>query len=136
MSIEKIRVVVDTNIFISMIWGSLKAQELFDKIIFGDLIFLTSYQQLNEIKEVLKRSKFSKLITKEEVDELIFLLRFYSEIVSSEQCITDCRDLKDNMILEIAVDGNSDYIITGDKDLLVLNPYRRCRIVTLSEFLE
>lgn len=38
--------------------------------------------------------------------------------------ITDCRDPKDNMILEEAVYGNGQYIITGDDDLLVLNPYK------------
>ncbi len=136
MSTDKVRVIIDTNIFISMIWGSQKAQQLFDKIISGDIIFLTSDQHLDEIKEVLNRSKFSNLITKAEVDELIFLLRFYSEIIVSEQDIKDCRDPKDNMILEIAIYGNADFIITGDKDLLVLNPYKRCHVVTLSEFME
>jgi uncharacterized protein len=50
--------------------------------------------------------------------------------------IKDCRDDKDNMILEEAVYGNAQYIITGDEDLLVLNPYRWIKIVLLKEFLK
>jgi predicted nucleic acid-binding protein len=39
------------------------------------------------------------------------------------------------MILEEAVYGNAEYIITGDEDLLVLNPYKWIKIYTLKEFL-
>jgi predicted nucleic acid-binding protein len=49
--------------------------------------------------------------------------------------VNDCRDKKDNMILEEAVYGNAEYIITGDEDLLVLNPYKWIKIYTLKEFL-
>ncbi|MDK2805686.1 MAG: uncharacterized protein PWP67_1233 [Clostridium butyricum] len=49
--------------------------------------------------------------------------------------INDCRDEKDNMILEEAVYGNANYIITGDDDLLILNPYRWIKIVMLRDFL-
>jgi len=49
--------------------------------------------------------------------------------------VTDCRDKKDNMILEEAVYGNARYIITGDEDLLVLNPYKWIKILKLTDFL-
>jgi predicted nucleic acid-binding protein len=49
--------------------------------------------------------------------------------------ITDCRDPKDNKFLELAIDGNADYIITGDPDLLILHSYRGISIVTPSQFL-
>lgn len=49
--------------------------------------------------------------------------------------ITDCRDEKDNMILEEAVYGNAKFIVTGDEDLLVLDPYRWIRIITLRSFI-
>ena len=50
--------------------------------------------------------------------------------------INDCRDLKDNMILEEAVYGNAQYIITGDNDLLVLNPYKWIKIINLKDFIK
>ncbi|WP_079680589.1 putative toxin-antitoxin system toxin component, PIN family [Planktothrix sp. PCC 11201] len=49
--------------------------------------------------------------------------------------IEECRDPKDNKYLELAVSGNADYIITGDKDLLVLNPFRAISIITVDQFL-
>ena len=48
--------------------------------------------------------------------------------------ITDCRDPKDNFLLELAVSAEADYIITGDKDLLVLNPYKNINIVSANDF--
>ncbi len=58
-----------------------------------------------------------------------------TEKISVTSVITDCRDPKDNKFLELAIDGNADYIITGDSDLLILHPYRGISIVTTSEFL-
>lgn len=49
--------------------------------------------------------------------------------------ITDCRDVKDNKFLELAATGRADYIISGDQDLLVLNPFRGILILTPREFL-
>ena len=49
--------------------------------------------------------------------------------------ITDCRDPKDNKFLEIAVNGDADYILTGDQDLLILNPFRDILIVPPAYFL-
>jgi len=50
--------------------------------------------------------------------------------------INDCRDEKDNMILETAVYGNADFIISGDEDLLILNPYRWIQILRPVAFIK
>ncbi len=62
-----------------------------------------------------------------------FVLR--SEMVITTTQITDCRDQKDNKFLELAIDGNANYIVTGDKDLLILNPFQNIPILTAREFL-
>lgn len=49
--------------------------------------------------------------------------------------VQECRDPKDDKILELALNGGAEYIVTGDKDLLVLNPFRDVKIVTAEEFL-
>lgn len=49
--------------------------------------------------------------------------------------IEECRDPKDNKILEVAVEGKADVIVTGDKDLLVLHPFRGIPIIGPAEFL-
>ncbi|NJN21258.1 MAG: putative toxin-antitoxin system toxin component, PIN family [Leptolyngbya sp. RL_3_1] len=53
-----------------------------------------------------------------------------SNLVEPTSEITVCRDPKDNMILELAVTGEANLIITGDEDLLVLNPFQNIQIVT------
>lgn len=131
----KIRVVVDTNIFISAFLGSKNARFLLKEIVNDEYILIMSSEQLLEIKEVLHRPKFEKYISKQEVDELIELISLKAIMPVIYDKITDCRDKKDNMILEEAVYGNANYIITGDDDLLILNPFRWIKIVRLRDFL-
>jgi len=57
-------------------------------------------------------------------------------IFSPTEIITDCRDPKDNKFLELAVEANASCIVTGDKDLLVLDPFRGIPILTAADFLK
>ena len=132
---DRIKVVIDTNIFISAFLGSKNAKLLLKEIINDEFILIMSTEQLNEIREVLNRPKFEKYITPGEIDELVTLLSMKISIPAIYDKIKDCRDIKDNMILEEAVYGNAQYIITGDEDLLVLNPYRWIKIVNLKDFI-
>jgi predicted nucleic acid-binding protein len=47
-----------------------------------------------------------------------------------------CRDRKDDKILDLAINGQAEYIVTGDKDLLVLKLFRGVKIITAEEFLK
>lgn len=47
-----------------------------------------------------------------------------------------CRDEKDDFLLNLAIDGNADYLVTGDKDLLILKKVNKTKILTYSELLE
>jgi putative PIN family toxin of toxin-antitoxin system len=58
------------------------------------------------------------------------------DLVNATDAIAVCRDPKDNMILELAVSGKADVIVTGDDDLLVLNPFREIAILNPQEFLK
>jgi putative PIN family toxin of toxin-antitoxin system len=49
--------------------------------------------------------------------------------------VTVCRDPKDDKFLSLAVSGGATYIVTGDKDLLALDPFQGIRILTPSDFL-
>jgi putative PIN family toxin of toxin-antitoxin system len=65
---------------------------------------------------------------------LVALLK-ETELIEVTVAITDCRDVKDNKLLELGVSASADYIISGDEDLLVLNPFRGIPILTPREFL-
>ena len=89
-----------------------------------------------ELEEVLWRKKFDPYITIDERGR--FLRSFLNDalLIKATEKIQVCRDPKDNMILELAVSGQADCIVTGDKDLLTLNPFRRIQILTPTEFLK
>ena len=58
----------------------------------------------------------------------------YIDFVEVNSKINACRDFKDNFLLSLAKDGKADYLLTGDKDFLVLNPFENTKIITYSEF--
>ncbi|MCY7333008.1 MAG: putative toxin-antitoxin system toxin component, PIN family [Pseudanabaena sp. CAN_BIN31] len=84
---------------------------------------------------MLGRKKFEKYFSIEE--RVQFISKFFAdaEIVEIQETIQACRDRKDDKFLELAVNSNADLIITGDQDLLVLNPFRNIKIITPSDFL-
>ncbi|MBD2483396.1 putative toxin-antitoxin system toxin component, PIN family [Planktothrix sp. FACHB-1365] len=89
-----------------------------------------------ELEQVLARPKFDRYISLE--DRSKFLQDFFDTVIlvmEVTEKIQECRDPKDNKYLELAVNGQADYIITGDADLLVLNPFREKPVITVSDFL-
>lgn len=69
---------------------------------------------------------------------LLFLIKFINscQLVKITETITICRDKKYNNFLELAVSGNANLIITGDLDLLVLNPFQSIEILTPDRFVD
>jgi predicted nucleic acid-binding protein len=59
-----------------------------------------------------------------------------AELVEITERIVACRDPKDDKFLELAVNGRADAIVTGDDDLLVLNPFRGIPIITPAAFVQ
>lgn len=133
---EKYKVVIDTNIFVSAFLGSKNAKLIVRDIFSEQHQIVMSHEQLHEIKAVLLRPKFSKYIHPNELDEFLSLLSLKIIAPSNYGKISDCRDPKDNMILEAAVYGNANFIISGDEDLLTLNPYRWIKILSPIAFIK
>jgi putative PIN family toxin of toxin-antitoxin system len=84
---------------------------------------------------VLFRAKFNKYFTINEREEVAerFLLSFLQ--IDVDVVITDCRDPKDNMFLELAISAKAVCLISGDPDLLILNPFRNIPIINAATFL-
>lgn len=127
------KAVIDTNIWISFLIGKLLAG-LDDYILDGQIEVVMSDEQLEEITTVLKRPKLRKHFSNDDIEEFLSLIYKTAITVEIHHTIKDCRDIKDNFILETAIRGRADYIVTGDKDLLVLNPYRGKQIIGFSDF--
>lgn len=130
----KTRVVIDTNVFISALLIKKSVPFQVVNLAFKKGTILYSDATFSELKQVLSRRKFDKYLTSEEKN--IFLVKFIneSESVEIKEEIKACHNAKDDKFLELAVNGNADFIVTGDDDLLVLNPFREIEIITPEVF--
>jgi putative PIN family toxin of toxin-antitoxin system len=127
--------VFDTNILISAILspGSVSRKAYDNAREIGVAVY--SAATFAEFTETLIRPKFDKYISTE--DRLLAISAFEnkSQLVEVTIKVDICRDSKDNKFLELAVESGASCIITGDKDLLVLNPFDGVPILTAAEFL-
>ena len=133
---NKGRFVFDTNVIVSaLLIKKSVARRAFDKAReAGDI--LLSLEIIEELSEVLGRSAFDSYIDEDDRMQFLTLLVKEATLVEIAERIKECRDPKDDKFLELAVNGKADFIISGDEDLQVLNPFRRIKIVTPREFLE
>ena len=127
------KVVIDTNIWISYLLGSL-LQDLDEKLLSKEIKVVVSDEMLKELAEVSNRQKFKNIFTSQRMKELFSLLDNYAIVVSPSQKVNAYRDEKDNFLLEMALEGRADYLITGDEDLLVLNTFQSTKIIRPKEF--
>jgi putative PIN family toxin of toxin-antitoxin system len=131
----KLRYVFDTNVIVSALLfsDSVPGQAFFHALDCG--MILMSHSLAEELSDVLGREKFSRYVTLEERECFLGSLIRGSELVEIVDTVQVCRDPKDNRILELALNGNAAFVVTGDSDLLVLNSYGGAQIVTSSQFL-
>ena len=131
------RVVFDNNVLISAALLEHSTPYLaFRKAVFNDTI-LRAEEALIELYRTINKAKFDEYFKKSNSrEELITSFSAYSIKINISIHIDECRDPKDNIFLELAISGNADCIISGDDDLLVLNPFRGIPIITANEFLD
>jgi uncharacterized protein len=129
------RFVIDTNTLVS---GYLFPQSLpglaFDRVLTSHQL-LMSMEVAEELVEVMRREKFDRFLSPQRREDLVAGTIRSSAFVQTTTVVTDCRDIKDNKFLELAIDGQATAIITGDADLLILNPYCGIPILTPREYL-
>ncbi|MGD0753075.1 MAG: putative toxin-antitoxin system toxin component, PIN family [Anaerolineales bacterium] len=129
------RAVFDTNVLVSalMFKQSTPARAFFAALQGGEVLLSASLA--NEISTILHRKKFNPYFSEEQRESFLIALVQSSKLVEATVTIQACRDPKDNMLLELAVSGKADVLITGDSDLLVLNPFKKIAILPPEEFL-
>lgn len=127
------RVVFDTNIFISafVIPGG-NAEKAYLEAVRGSFELLTSVAILTEMANTLG-SKF--VWTDHKIQQLLRAISKTATVLKTQPHIHDLEDEPDNRILECAVMANADWIVTGDKHLLILQEFRDISIVKLADFL-
>jgi putative PIN family toxin of toxin-antitoxin system len=129
------RYVFDTNVIVSALLfvESTPGQAFLSALDHG--VLLVSLAQLSELQEVLSRPKFDRYLPRQDRDQFLAALVREATLVDVTEHIQACRDPKDNHVLELAVSGQATCIISGDHDLLVLNPFRNIPILDPATFL-
>ncbi|MCL2041524.1 MAG: putative toxin-antitoxin system toxin component, PIN family [Bacteroidales bacterium] len=128
------KLVLDTNIFISsFFWGG-NPRKIITRIIDGIDILFVSNEILREVFFVMSRPKFN--VNNHQIMHFIDSIEEIAYRVPTLGTIQGvCRDSDDDKILECAVWGNVDFIISGDNDLLSLKEFQEIPIITASEYI-
>lgn len=129
------KVIIDTNIWISFLIGK-ELQDLKELIVNKRVKIVTTDQLINEIRIVTSREKLKKYFNQDKVADLISLLGILADKVKINRVDRICRDPKDDFLLALARESGTNYLITGDKDLLDIRVYGRTRILTAKQFKE
>jgi putative PIN family toxin of toxin-antitoxin system len=125
-----LRLVVDTNVLISRLLSPRSVAARAVDLVIAEGRLLVSEATLSELARVLARPKFDRYVDIQDRQEFIRYLSTLVEVVTILQRFQACRDPKDDMFLDVAINGQASAIITGDTDLLVLDPFMEIRIVT------
>lgn len=132
---KKSRIIVDTNLWISYLISNNFNQ--LDKIInskYCTIIF--SQELMDEFIEVSSRPKLMKYFEQSDLEKILENIDEFAEFIQVHSEVKFLNDSKDDFLLSLAVDGNADYLITGDKDLLEVKKYGTTEIISIAEFLD
>ena len=132
---DELRVVFDTNVLVSAVLlpRSLPRRAVDHVLDHGTILISTA--TVTELNDVLRREHLNRYIEEEKRLEFLAALVHEAELIEVHDLVTECRDPKDNMFLELAVSGRGTHVVTGDQDLLVLHPFRGIPVVTPQAFL-
>ncbi|WP_256565289.1 putative toxin-antitoxin system toxin component, PIN family [Dyadobacter chenhuakuii] len=132
-----IRVVIDTNLYVSALINSNSRMRL-DKILKDSRFdILTDKVLIGELDEVINRPKFRKYVSAERIAAFMELLTERCSPIDTFSKVLHSPDPKDDFLLALCLDGSAQYLVTGNKiDLLDLKQFERTSILSLTEFLQ
>ena len=130
------RVVLDSNVIIS---AALNPSGVPGTVVralrSGDGVLLFSQRTFEELRTSILRPKFDRYVSRDERMTFIADLAAIATWVSITGTPLGCRDPDDDKVLETALNGAADCLVTGDKDLLEMSPFRGIPILKPREFL-
>lgn len=131
-----VKAVVDTNVWVSALLNSAGAPRQIAEQFEADLFVLVcSNDLIAELVNVLARPKFATRINKEQAERFVALIQRKAVLIQLTDVLQVSRDPKDDMFLACAVVSDSDYLVSGDSDLLDLQTHARTQIIRPVEFL-
>lgn len=130
------KIIIDTNLWISFMLGH-KIATMRTLLTHTAVEIYVCRELLDEIQDVSSREKIRKYIHSEDVNDTLKLIHLYGKYVAIQtRSQSSIRDPKDLYLLSLADTIKANYIVTGDKDLLVLEKHNRTRIISITEFMK
>jgi putative PIN family toxin of toxin-antitoxin system len=129
------RVVVDTNVFVSAALSGRSSPALTVYLVERRCTLLKSTATEQELLQVVGHSGLASLVAPTFLEWLSKLLAS-AEWVPIKNRVTECRDPKDDKFLELALNGHADVIVSGDQDLLTLHPFRGIPVLKPADFIQ
>ena len=130
---EKLRLIVDANAWVSSLLSP-RFHDRLEAVFDSRYRLIISEQLFHELDRTIRKPYLARRINRKDYERLVARLRYSAEFVDIHSVVEICRDPKDNFLLALAKDGDADYLITGDDDLLVMKEFGKTKIVTLTEF--
>lgn len=136
MNTEKTtKVVLDTNVLVSSVLSDGKPAEILELAESKEFLSVTSPEIVEELRDVLTRDKLP--FTEDQVDELVSKILSISQVIDPQTDIEIIEDdPDDDKILEAAVAGSADCIVSGDSHLLNLEKHRKIPVYSPNKFLD
>ncbi len=133
---ETTRLVIDTNVLVSRLIfrQSIAAQAVRQAMAASQLII--SSETLLELETVLFQPKFNTYVPLEDRLQFLYQLQSTAVLVEDIPVVMACRDPKDDKFLALAAAGHANLILTGDQDLLTMNPFRGISILSPRQYLD
>jgi putative PIN family toxin of toxin-antitoxin system len=130
-----VRAVIDTNLIISyLLTQGDTISQLIDLWEADYFVYVTSNEILREMEDVLNRPQLLRYM-KENPEVMLESIKNDALIIPGEVVLTGvCRDPKDDKFIACAIEGNADFIVTGDKDLLDLTVYQDVKMIRAYDF--
>ena len=130
------RVVADTNVLISAaLLPDGRPRAVVDAVRSANGVLLFSDETFVELRSRIDRRKFDRYVGRDARAAWLAQLEAVSERVSITGARLGCRDPDDDKLLETALKGDADCLVTGDHDLLAMTPFHGIPILTPADFL-
>jgi uncharacterized protein len=134
---ETITVIFDNNSWISFSMKRSRLQQIETLLHNPKIQILSCPDLIKEFDKVSMRDHLQKYFISERIEKAKVLLREFSLPFEMQPDAPQiCRDPKDDYFLYFATEYDLDFIVTGDKDLLVLETHGRTQIVNFNRFCE
>ncbi|MBR1878422.1 MAG: putative toxin-antitoxin system toxin component, PIN family [Paludibacteraceae bacterium] len=128
------KIIIDSNVWVSFLLGFQKSL-IHDVLSNEHIDVFVCPQLLHEIQDVASRPKILSRIKEFDIEQLLRLIKVYCiNTKISNRVNVAIRDTKDLYLLSLAETVKADYIVSGDKDLLVLQEYKQTRILSPAQF--